>query len=62
VMRTVRGRRQYSGQSNPHTHGHYLRAVVDAQIVERIELCVMLAEAIGNERLEWNIFVANKSL
>ena len=33
-----------------------------AQIVERIELRVMLAKAIGNERLEWNIFVANKSL
>jgi hypothetical protein len=62
VMRTVRGRRQHSGQSNPHTHGHYLRAAVDAQIVERIELRVMLTKAIGNERLERNIFVANKSL
>jgi len=61
-MRTVRGLRQHSGQSNPHTHGHHLRAVVDAQIVERIELRVMLAKAIGNERLERNIFVANKSL
>ena len=29
----------------------------DAQIVERIELCVMFAEAIGNERLERNIFL-----
>ncbi len=61
-MRNVRGRRQHFGQSNLHTHGHYLRAVVDAQIVERIELRVMLAKAIGNERLERNIFVANKSL
>ncbi len=62
MMRTVRGRRQHSGQSNPHIHGHYLRAVVDAQIVERIELRVMFAEAVGNERLERNIFVADKSL
>ena len=61
-MRTVRGRRQHAGRSNLHTHGHYLRAVVDAQIVERIELRVMFAEAVGNERLERNIFVANKSL
>jgi hypothetical protein len=61
-MRTVRCRRQHFGQSSPHTYGHHLRAVVDAQIVERIELCVMLAEAIGNERLERNIFVADKSL
>ena len=61
-MRTVRGLRQHSGRSNLHTHGHYLRAVVDAQIVERIELRVMFAEAVGNERLKWNIFVANKTL
>jgi hypothetical protein len=61
-MRTVRGRRQHFGQSNLHTHGHYLRAVVDAQIVERIELRVMFAEAVGNERLKRNIFVADKSL
>ena len=62
MMRTVRGRRQHFGQSNPHIHGHCLRAVVDAQIVERIELRVMFAEAVGNERLERNIFVANKTL
>ena len=62
MMRTVRGRRQHFGQSNPHIHGHCLRAVVDAQIVERIELRVMLSKSIGNERLERNIFVANKSL
>ena len=62
MMRTVRGLRQHFGQSNPHTHGHCLRAAVDAQIVERIELRVMFAEAVGNERLERNIFVANKSL
>jgi hypothetical protein len=62
VMRTVRGRRQHFGQSNLHIHGHCLRAAVDAQIVERIELRVMLSKSIGNERLKWNIFVANKSL
>lgn len=61
-MRTVRGLRQHSGQSNPHIHSHYLRAVVDARIVERIELRVMLAKSIGNERLKRNIFVANKAL
>jgi len=61
-MRTVRGRRQHFGQSSPHTYGHHLRAVVDARIVERIELRVMLSKSIGNERLERNIFVANKTL
>ena len=61
-MRTVRGRRQHSGQSSPHIHGHHLRAVVDAQIVEHIELRVMLSKSIGNERLKRNIFVANKVL
>ncbi len=62
MMRNVRGRRQHFGQSNPHTDGDCLCAVVDAQIVERIELRVMFAEAVGNERLERNIFVANKTL
>ena len=61
-MRTVRGRRKHSCQSSPHIHGHCLRAAVDAQIVERIELRVMLSKSIGNERLERNIFVANKTL